>query len=130
MRYNGLGKIIHYRGYLIRYQLALLRCKAMKTFLRRMKTHPSILISLLVIVLALIEILPPPYSVIGNLVVAVFSVVALALGIREAQRDERATEVQIKQVHSETLKGRHEQELKKLETLKRGVKFPDDTPEK
>ena len=102
----------------------------MKTFLRRIKTHPSILISMVVIVLALVQILPFPYSIIGNVVVAVFSVVALVLGVREAQRDEMATEAQIQSVYNETPIGRQKQALEQLQApmRKNRADFPDDTP--
>jgi uncharacterized protein YacL len=102
----------------------------MKTFLRRLKTHPSILISLLVIALALIEILPFPYSFVGSIVVAVLSVVALVLGIQEAQRDEQATEAQINFVYDRTPEGRHKRALEQLRApmRKSGAVFPGDTP--
>ena len=101
----------------------------MKTFLRRIKTHPSILISLLVIVLALIQILPFPYSLVGSIVVAVFSVIALVLSVQEAHRDEMVTEARIKHVYDRTPEGRQKQALEQLgaSMRKSGEKPPGDT---
>jgi hypothetical protein len=86
----------------------------MKTFLRRIKTHPSILISLLIIVLAVAETLPYRWSLILAIVVALCSFVALVLANKEAQRDEMTIQQQMDSIYWKTPEGRQKQALEQL----------------
>ena len=85
----------------------------MKTFLRYIKAHPSVLIYMLVAFIAAGEILPH-YALVLGIVALVGSLAAIIQGVIEALRDGAKVQEQITSVYNETPRGKQQGALHQL----------------